>query len=119
MSTSSCNQRSRISKCLILPKPRLFTKLFAAEFGDALSLADIVIVTEVYGAREKPVSGVDAALVAGYVGVEVSTAANLEDLRAQAVDTLRAGDTCFTIGAGDITTVGPQLLADLAERDTR
>lgn len=115
------SEGSEHGRLVALFQPHMYsrTKLFAAEFGDALSLADIVIVTEVYGAREKPAPGVDAALVAGYVGVEVSTAVNLEDLRVQAMDTLRAGDTCFTIGAGDITTVGPQLLADLVERDTR
>ena len=106
------------SRLVALFQPHMYsrTKLFAAEFGEALSLADSVIVNEVYGAREQPVPGVDAALVAGHVGVEVTTAADLDELRAKALEILRSGDTCFTIGAGDITTVGPLLLADLAER---
>lgn len=108
-------------RLVALFQPHMYsrTQLFAAEFGEALSLADRVVVNEVYGAREQPVDGVDAALVARHVGVEVSTAKDLTDLCAQALEMLRPGDTCFTIGAGDITTVGPQILAGLAAKDAR
>lgn len=105
-------------RLVALFQPHMYsrTKLFAAEFGEALSLADTVVVAEVYGARERPQPGVDAALVARHVSVPVVTAEDLDALTATALDLVRPGDTVFTIGAGDITTVGPRLLEALASR---
>ncbi|WP_333619871.1 UDP-N-acetylmuramate--L-alanine ligase [Dietzia sp.] len=108
------------ARLIALFQPHMYsrTKLFAAEFGEALSLADEVVVAEVYGAREQPQPGVDAALVAGHVSVPVVTAEDLDAVTAAALDLARPGDTVFTIGAGDITTVGPRLLEALAARSS-
>lgn len=104
-------------RLVALFQPHMYsrTRIFAAEFGAALSLADQVVVTAVYGARELPEEGVDAALVASHVTTEVMTAENLDDLTAKATALLQPGDVCFTIGAGDITSVGPRILEALAE----
>jgi UDP-N-acetylmuramate--alanine ligase len=102
-------------------QPHLYsrTATFAAAFGEALGLADIAIVLEVYGAREDPVPGVSGALVAaavpppaGRAVFEPSWSAVAGRVTAQA----RAGDLVLTVGAGDVTQLGPEILAALGAR---
>jgi UDP-N-acetylmuramate--alanine ligase len=99
-------------------QPHLFsrTRDFAAEFGAALAAADVLLLTEIYPAREQPIAGVTAALVrdaaeaAGRAPAWLGTRDALADaLRA----TVRAGDVVLTLGAGDITRTGPELLQRL------
>jgi UDP-N-acetylmuramate--alanine ligase len=95
------------------------TRLFAAEMGQALGLADAVVVMDVYPAREEPEPGVDGGLVAAHVPAG-SASAVYEPERAGVVPRLvahaRPGDVVLTLGAGDVTEVGPQALAALAAR---
>jgi UDP-N-acetylmuramate--alanine ligase len=81
--------------------------------GEALAAADLVIVTEIYPAREEPIPGVsgsqvaDAAEQAGAVTVfEADRAA----LGRRVLGLIRTGDVVLTLGAGDITRVGPELV---------
>jgi UDP-N-acetylmuramate--alanine ligase len=96
-------------------QPHLYsrTREFADGFGDALGLADDVVVMEVYGAREDPVPGVTGAMVAdavplppGRVLFEPSWSAAAPALAARA----RPGDLVMTMGAGDVSMVGPEVL---------
>jgi UDP-N-acetylmuramate--alanine ligase len=104
-------------------QPHLFsrTQAFAAEFAAALAGADIAIVMDVYGAREDPIPGVTGALIAdavplpeGAVHFEPSWSAVPE----LAAGLVRPGDVVVTIGAGDVTMIGPALLRRLASRST-
>src|SRR5438034_601357 len=103
-------------------QPHLFsrTALHGAALGRALAAADVVVVAPIYGAREQPVPGVTAALVAqgaaraGATTVAVRERAALTECVAE---TVRAGDVVFTLGAGDVTRVGPELLDTLGKRD--
>jgi len=73
-------------------------------------------VAPIYGAREQPLPGVSAALVArGAVRAGATTVALREraTLTERVAETVQAGDVVFTLGAGDITRVGPELLARL------
>lgn len=104
-------------------QPHLFsrTRDFAAEFVAALGLADQVVVAEVYPARERAEDfpGVDAALLTGPLadaGMPVAAASDLTEAAAVLADLVRPGDLVLTIGAGDVTTLGPALLARLGER---
>jgi UDP-N-acetylmuramate--alanine ligase len=99
-------------------QPHLYsrTREFAEGFGAALGLADDVVVMDVYGAREDPVPGVTGALVAdvvplppGRVLFEPSWSAAAPALAARA----RPGDLVLTMGAGDVSMVGPEVLAAL------
>lgn len=94
-------------------QPHLYsrTRIFAEEFGRALSLADRVVVLEVYGAREQPVPGVDAGLITGHVTSPVSRAADLDEALTIVSGLLAPDDVVFTLGAGDITTLGPRIVA--------
>jgi UDP-N-acetylmuramate--alanine ligase len=83
--------------------------------GQALTLADVAIVSDVYAAREQPMPGVsgllvaDAARAAGARAVEyVADRAQLEPVVAS--HTVE-GDVVITLGAGDVTRIGRDLLA--------
>ncbi|MDV8001847.1 UDP-N-acetylmuramate--L-alanine ligase [Rhodococcus sp. IEGM 1408] len=117
-------------------QPHLYsrTRIFAEEFGRALSLADEVVVLDVYGAREQPEPGVDGGLIARHVSaafhnapqhdaahqhvpvhsVPVHHVPDLDAALATVRDIARPGDVIFTLGAGDITTLGPRIVAGLA-----
>src|SRR6266700_1565349 len=99
-------------------QPHLFsrTALHGDALGRALAAADVVVVAPIYAAREQPVPGVTADLVArGAARAGATTVAVREraGLTAQVAETVRAGDVVFTLGAGDITRVGPELLGRL------
>ena len=98
-------------------QPHLFsrTRALATEFGQALSLADVVVVTDIYAAREDPDPGVDGTMVLTSVKgpAEVMYVPLLADVPAVLVPDLRDGDLVITMGAGDITTLGPRLLEAL------
>ena len=95
-------------------QPHLFsrTQQHGAAMGAALAAADLAVVTEVYAAREQPIAGVsgrqvaDAAEAAGAVAVFEPRRDALTD-RVAAL--LRPGDLVLTLGAGDITRLGPEL----------
>jgi UDP-N-acetylmuramate--alanine ligase len=100
-------------------QPHLFsrTRIFAAEFGAALGLADEVIVLDVYAAREDPEPGVTGRLVAD--AVPGGGAVYLPDkaaVPAVIAGLAKPGDLVLTMGAGDVTAVGPQIVAALRER---
>ncbi|MCL2489916.1 MAG: UDP-N-acetylmuramate--L-alanine ligase [Propionibacteriaceae bacterium] len=106
-------------------QPHLYTRTrdFAAAFGQALSMADLVCVTDVYAAREDPIPGVTGQLVADAVHAITKYVPSLDEAVPALVDlvngpVLGPGDMIVTLGAGDVTKVGPALLAALDEGDT-
>ncbi len=96
-------------------QPHLFTRTrdFAAEFGQALALADVVLVLGIYPAREDPIPGVTGRLVAEAADAvapgRVHYAESLVEAAPALAALVRPGDLVVTLGAGDVTTVGPQL----------
>lgn len=97
-------------------QPHLFsrTRDFAAEFGDALVAADHVFLADIYPAREKPIEGVTSQLIADAMtrrGLTPRWMGPRGDVAAALKAEAREGDIVLTIGAGDITKSGPELLA--------
>ncbi|EFQ84333.1 UDP-N-acetylmuramate--L-alanine ligase [Aeromicrobium marinum DSM 15272] len=93
------------------------TRIFGAAMGAELSAADLVVVADLYLAREDPDPQVGAELVAdAVVGVPVLLGGAVADLPALLLDHLRPGDLLLTLGAGDITTAGPVVLDLLRAR---
>jgi UDP-N-acetylmuramate--alanine ligase len=107
-------------RVLVLFQPHLFsrTRAFAAEFGAALDLADVVVVTDVYAAREDPDPAVTGALLVERVPTAGKATFVPERFAAAAAvaDAARPGDLLLTVGAGDVTTLGPVVLERLARR---
>ncbi len=102
-------------------QPHLFsrTALHGDALGRALAAADLVVVAPIYGAREQPVPGVTADLVARGAargGAPTTAVRERAGLSAVLADTVRPGDVVFTLGAGDVTRVGPELLGILEQR---
>ena len=101
-------------------QPHLFsrTRDFQAEFGAALTAADVVWVTDIYPAREAPMEGVTGDLVAQAArerGADVTYHAPLDGLARALAPALRAGDLVVTMGAGSVERLGAELLAALGE----
>jgi UDP-N-acetylmuramate--alanine ligase len=101
-------------------QPHLYsrTRIFAAEFGAALGLADLVFVLDVYAAREDPEPGVSGQLVADAVPPGRTRYLPHADAVPHAVaDVARPDDIVLTMGAGDVTTLGPLLVSALRARE--
>ena len=81
--------------------------------------ADHIVLLPVYGAREQPMAGIDSHLIADLLTAQ-GVSSELVSTPAQAVaalaDAAAPGDLILTIGAGDVTALGPLLLRALARR---
>ncbi len=99
-------------------QPHLYsrTRAFAADFGEALAGADIVVVMEVYAAREDPIPGVTGAMVADAVPLptdRVHFEPSWSAVPGLVASLAEPGDVVVTIGAGDVTMIGPVVLDQL------
>lgn len=89
------------------------TRIFGEAMGVELGAADEVVVLDVYVAREDPDPAVTGLLVADAVPLPAQHVTYVSGLGAAAqalAERSRPGDLVITLGAGDITTVGPQVL---------
>ncbi|MBE8524350.1 UDP-N-acetylmuramate--L-alanine ligase [Amycolatopsis sp. H6(2020)] len=105
-------------RVIVVFQPHLYsrTKTFSAEFAAALSLADEVVVLDVYGAREEPEPGVTGALIADRVTASVHYEPAFDVAAPLAAGLAKPGDLVVTMGAGDVTQLGPEILAELDKR---
>ena len=95
------------------------TQTFAAEFAQAMALADIAVVMDIFPSREEPIPGVTGAIVADAIPLApenviyeprwTATASRVAELT-------RPGDVVVTMGIGDVYLLCPQILAEIAER---
>lgn len=97
-------------------QPHLYsrTRDFMEEFARALAAADEVIVAGIYGAREEPIEGVDAADLALRVreiapGIGVRYVADRAEITDLVRRMARPDDLILTLGAGDIRRVAEEL----------
>jgi UDP-N-acetylmuramate--alanine ligase len=104
-------------------QPHLYsrTRDFHREFGNALSKADVVYLCDLYPAREQPIPGVTAQLIANSMK-QIGSAPHWEGPRSSLAEVLarevKKGDVVITIGAGDITKTGDELNKLLQARST-
>jgi UDP-N-acetylmuramate--alanine ligase len=101
-------------------QPHLYsrTQALAAAFGTALAAADMVVVLDVYPARERAEDfpGVDGRLIAAAAadaaaGRRVAWLPGFDEARRFLLEELRDGDVCLVMGAGDVDALGRSLLA--------
>jgi len=100
-------------------QPHLYSRTasFAGQFGAVLGRADEVIVLDIYAAREDPVPGVTSALVTDAVpGGRAVLCRDRDGLPALIAELARPSDVVLTMGAGDVTLLGPAIVAALRRR---
>ena len=105
-------------------QPLRFTRTatFFRELGAALGSADEVVVLEVYGSNEAPIPGATGALVAAAVPLpsqHVHFEPSFSAVPAWLVDRARPGDLVLTLGDGIVTTLGPEVVDLLHDRQRR
>ena len=96
-------------------QPHLYTRTrdFAVAFGRALASADVAFLADIYPAREQPIAGVTSALIAAAArsaGRAVKWEGPRSEMAAALERAVQPGDVVITLGAGDITMTGPELL---------
>ncbi|MDX3656029.1 UDP-N-acetylmuramate--L-alanine ligase [Streptomyces sp. ID05-26A] len=103
-------------RVVVVFQPHLYsrTRTFAVEFAAALSLADEVVVLDVYGAREEPEPGITGALIADQVTASVHYEPSFDRVPALVASLVREGDLVVTMGAGDVTMLGPEIVSALS-----
>ncbi len=106
-------------RLVVVFQPHLFsrTRIFARDFAAALGLADEVVVMDVYAAREDPEPGVTGGLIASAIPLptdQVTFVRSWSAVAAEAARRARRGDLVLTVGAGDVTMLGPEILSLLA-----
>jgi UDP-N-acetylmuramate--alanine ligase len=99
-------------------QPHLYTRTrdFAREFGQALAAADLLVLTEIYPAREAPIPGINGELVARHAreaGGDVHFVPERHRVVQAVAERLRPGDLCLTLGAGDLDEAARELLGTL------
>ncbi|GAA1217073.1 UDP-N-acetylmuramate--L-alanine ligase [Kitasatospora nipponensis] len=106
-------------RVLVVFQPHLFsrTQQLAEEMGQALALADASVVLDIYPAREDPIPGVTSDLIiaaARKAGADVAAEHAFDAAPALLAAMAKPGDLVLTMGAGDVTDLGPEILRQLA-----
>ncbi len=105
-----CDQR-----LIVVYQPHLYsrTQNLIKEFADALSVADEVVITDIYPAREEPIPGVSSARIAELVTVPVQYIPSRHLLAREVASFARPGDVIVGMGAGNIAEFAPALIGEL------
>lgn len=107
----------RGARVVVCFQPHLYsrTQEFAAEFAEALSLADACVVLDIFGAREAPVEGVTSGLITQAISpdTEVRREPDFSAAPESVAKLTQPGDLVFTMGAGSVTLLGDEILTAL------
>jgi UDP-N-acetylmuramate--alanine ligase len=88
------------------------------EFATAFDQADSVEVLDIYAASEEPIPGIDAeALIAKIGRPQVRYAGTIADALSAITDRAQDGDLIMTLGAGNVSQLGPQVLEALGSKN--
>jgi UDP-N-acetylmuramate--alanine ligase len=105
-------------RLVVVFQPHRYSRIavLGGQFADSFGGADVVLVTDVFSAGEKPLPGVTGRLVADAVvrahpELDVTYVQGRSELRACLGRLLRPGDLCLTLGAGDLTTLADEMQA--------
>ncbi|MFE5215189.1 MULTISPECIES: UDP-N-acetylmuramate--L-alanine ligase [unclassified Streptomyces] len=108
------------ARILVVFQPHLFsrTQELGKEMGQSLTLADASVVLDIYPAREDPVPGVTSELIieaARAAGADVTAVHDKAEIPAVVAGMAKPGDLVLTMGAGDVTDLGPKILDRLSQ----
>ncbi|SOE10431.1 UDP-N-acetylmuramate--L-alanine ligase [Streptomyces sp. 2323.1] len=106
------------SRVLVVFQPHLFsrTQELGTEMGQALALADASVVLDIYPAREDPIPGITSTLIidaARAAGADVAPESDQAAVPDVIAGMAKPGDLVLTMGAGDVTDLGPAILSRL------
>ncbi|MEU1705518.1 UDP-N-acetylmuramate--L-alanine ligase [Streptomyces sp. NPDC005706] len=109
------------ARILVVFQPHLFsrTQELGKEMGRSLALADASVVLDIYPAREDPIPGVTSELIieaAHAAGADVTAVHDKAEIPAVISGMAKPGDLVLTMGAGDVTDLGPKILDRLSQQ---
>jgi len=106
--------------CVFQPHLYSRTRDFYEDFGKSFLLSDVLVVTDVYPAREEPIQGVNGELIVNaakqFGHKDVYYVPEKKNIPAFLISIVKAGDIVVTMGAGDIWKYGEEFLKILAEK---
>lgn len=98
-------------------QPHLFSRTieFADEFAKALSLADAVVLLDIFGAREQPVEGVSSRIISDKIAddVDVTYEPDFSAARQTVAEMTNSNDLVLTMGAGSVTLQAAEILEEI------
>ncbi len=105
-------------RVLVMFQPHLYsrTRNFKAEFAEALSLADVVVVSGVHGDREDPIDGVEGNLITDLMGDNAHFVRDWYEAARTIARLSRPGDIVMTMGCGNVTYLVPTILDELEKK---
>ena len=118
--TLAAARQCGFGKVHVVFQPHRYTRArdLKEEFAQAFHDADSVTVLDIYAASEAPIEGVTGEMLAGVVkeagGTNVQYAVSFEEAANVVVSRARPGDMILTLGAGNVSQIGPMILEKLA-----
>ena len=106
-------------KVFVACQPHRFTRtqMFAREFAEALDLADQIYLLEIYAASEPSIQGVSSLLIAqNRDSLKFHYQPSMIEVIEEVSKAVTPGDVVLTLGAGDVNSLGPELLHAIGER---
>lgn len=111
--TSARSYTDKTLWCVFQPHTYSRTRKHLKEFARALSIADRIVLADIYAAREKDpgdISSLDLAEEIRKYGKDVNYFSSFDEIESFLLENCINGDLLITMGAGDIVTVGESLL---------
>ncbi|MDO4761435.1 MAG: UDP-N-acetylmuramate--L-alanine ligase [Corynebacterium sp.] len=108
-------------RVVVVFQPHLYSRTieFQQEFADALSLADACVVLDIFGAREKPVEGVDSRIITEKMSIDAIYEPNFSAVPETVVGLAQPGDLVLTMGAGSVTMLASEIMLALTHHDAK
>lgn len=111
--TAAANYPHKEVWCVFQPHTYTRTKAFMKEFASALSLADHVVLADIYAAREKDTLGISSRTLQQEIqnlGYECFYFPSFDEIENFLLEKCVNGDMLITMGAGDVVKIGENLL---------
>lgn len=113
--TAAKNYPHKTTWCVFQPHTYTRTKVFLKEFAQALSLADKIVLADIYAAREinpGDISSKDLLAELIKIGMDAYYLESFDDIENFLLENCTNGDLLITMGAGDVVTIGESLLGE-------
>ena len=110
------------NKVVVVFQPHRYsrTQFLSQEFGRCFDDCDSLFITDIYPASEEPIPGVSSRLILDHMPVshrrKVKMVKTLEEIPFHLSKVVEPGDVIFTMGAGSITRLGPEILESMKNR---